>query len=271
MKYRINSLKDVLIHLAIIIALGAVLVFAFFQWFLPRTTNHGETITVPNLEGIAYQQLDEFLTQRNLRYEVNDSTFTAEYPPLTVLKQHPKPGAQVKENRKIFISLNAKNPPLIKMPGLIESSVRNAQLVLKSYGLELGEITYKPDPFANTILEQHLNDKPIKEGEYVPKGSKINLVVGDGKGEQTFETPNLMGMDLEDAEFVAVGSGLKIGEITYQKDEERTPNTVLRQIPPAGARARIGEVIDLWVVEFDGEHAQQPSTQPSGNGQNSFD
>lgn len=271
MKYRINSLKDVLIHLAILIVLAVVITLVFFNWFLPKTTNHGETITVPNLEGITYAQLDEYLTERNLRYEVNDSTFTTEYPPLTVMKQYPKPGAQVKENRKIFLSLNATNPPKVKMPRLIDSSVKNAQLVLKSFGLELGEIRYKPDLAANAVLEQEYKGKTIEEGASIPKGAKIDLVVGDGKGEQTFDTPNLMGMDLDEAEFVAVGAGFKIGEVNYQKDADRTPNTVLRQIPPAGARARIGEVIDLWVVEFEGEGAQRNANLNSGNEQSSID
>lgn len=251
MKYRINSIKEVLIHLAIIVGLGLAIFFIFFNVYLPKATKHGETITVPNLQGVAFSQLEEYLTARNLRYEVNDSSFTTEYPPLTVMKQHPKAGAQVKENRKIFIALNAKNPPLVKAPRLIDSSVKNAQLVLKSYGLELGEIQYKPDPAANAVLEQHYKGKPIKEGASLPKGSKIDLVVGDGKGEQEFSTPNLLGMDLEDAEFVAVGSGLQMGEIQYIKDPEKTPNTIIRQIPPAGARARVGEIVDLWVVEFE--------------------
>src|SRR5699024_912234 len=157
----------------------------------PKATNHGETITVPNLQGMAFAEMDEHLTKRSLRYEVNDSTFTSEFPPLTVMKQYPKAGAQVKENRKSLLSLNATNPPLVKAPRLIDSSVKNAQLVLNSFGLELGEIEYKPDLAANAVLEQHYKGKPIEEGTQIPKGSKIDLVVGDGKGEQTFETPNL--------------------------------------------------------------------------------
>ena len=265
MNYRINSIKDVLIHLAVIIVLGLIVFFVFFNIYLPEKTQHGETITVPNLEGIAYSELDEHLTSRNLRYEVNDSTFTTEHPPLTVMKQFPRAGAQVKENRKIFIALNATNPPKVKMPRLIDSSVKNAQLVLKSFGLELGEISYEPDLAANAVLEQRFKGKPIEEGASIPKGSKIDLVVGDGKGNQNFETPNLLGLDLEDAEFAAKGSGLKIGEITYERADGKTPNTVLRQIPPAGARARIGEVIDLWVVEYVEGDAQQRQSITSGN------
>lgn len=271
MSYRITSIKDVLLHLAIVIVLGIIAFLGFFNWYLPNATNHGETITVPNLQGISYQELDQYLTSRNLRFEVNDSTFSSDFPPLTVMKQYPKPGAQVKENRKILIALNATNPPLVKMPPLLTSSVRNAQLVLKSYGLELGEITYKPDPFANTVLEQYYKGREIQEGDEIPKGARIDLVVGDGKGEQNLEIPNLLGMDLEDAEFVAKGSGLQIGEITYEKSTEKTPNTILRQIPPAGAQVRVGEVVDLWVVEFDENNIPQPSGVTTEHESNSID
>src|SRR5690606_5035633 len=121
-----------------------------------------------------------------------------------VMKQYPLAGAQVKENRKIFISLNAVNPPNVRMPKLIDSSVKNAQLVLRSFGLELGEITYKPDLAANAVLEQLHKGKPIEEGAYIAKGSKIDLVVGDGKGNTEFTIPNLMGMDLETAQFTII-------------------------------------------------------------------
>jgi beta-lactam-binding protein with PASTA domain len=251
MSFRINSFKGVLLHLTIMIVLGITIFLVFFNWYLPKVTNHDETITVPSLEGVSYNQLDEYLSSRNLRFEVNDSSFSSEYPPLTVLKQYPKPGALVKENRKIFIALNATTPPEVKMPRLIDSSVRNAQLVLQSFGLELGEISYEPDPIANTVLEQRYNGRPIEDGSYLPKGSKIDLVVGDGKGQQSFQTPNLLGMDLEEAEFTAIGSGLQIGNVQYEKAPDKTPNTVIRQIPPAGAKVSIGEEVDIWVVEFN--------------------
>lgn len=256
MNYRINSIKDVLIHLAVILVLGITIFIVFFNVYLPRATKHNDSITVPNLEGVAYNQLDEYLSARNLRYEVNDSLFTTDYPPLTVLKQFPKAGAQVKENRKIFLALNARNPPEVKMPRLIDSSVKNAQLVLKSFGLELGEITYEPDLAANAVLEQRYQGKEIEEGASIPKGSKIDLVVGDGKGEQSFETPNLIGLDVEEAEFAAKASGLKIGEINYEAAADKTPNIVIRQVPPAGAQVLIGEIVDLWIVEFDEQNAQ---------------
>lgn len=256
--------KHVLIHLAIVLVAGFIILFVVFNVYLPRYTKHGSTITVPNIQYRSYAELDEFLGQQQLRYEVNDSTFNAEYPPLTVMKQYPLPGAQVKENRKIFVSLNAKNPPKVRMPKLLDSSVKNAQLVLQSFGLELGEITYKPDLAANAVLDQFYKGKPIEEGTYIAKGSKIDLVVGDGKGNVTFPAPNFMGMPVDEAQFAAIGSGLQIGEINYVTDPEKAPNTVLRQIPPAGAPAQVGETIDLWVVKFDDNQINPGLPKPDG-------
>ena len=260
---KVTSVKQVLIHLAIILVAGFLILFMFFNMYLPDTTLHGESITVPDLQGRSYAELDRLMKEHHLRYEVNDSTFSSEYPALTVMKQHPLPGAQVKENRKIFISLNAQNPPKVRMPNLVDGSVKNAQLVLKSFGLELGEITYQPNLAANAVLKQLYKGKPIEEGAYIAKGSKVDLVVGDGKGNNELPIPNLMGLPLEEAQFVAIGSGLQIGEIHYVSDPDKAPNTVLRQVPPAGVEGQIGETVDLWVVKFD-QNKVNPGLPASG-------
>ncbi len=88
MKLKANSLKDLLIHLGIIIGIGAVLVLGFFYIYLPVKTNHGESITVPDLYGVQFEELDEYLTDRDLRYEITpDSGYSADFPPFTVLNQ----------------------------------------------------------------------------------------------------------------------------------------------------------------------------------------
>ncbi len=260
--FKISSIKDVLIHLAIIIVLTISLLVLFFNVYLPTATNHGETVTVPDLEGIHLDDIDEFLTKRNLRYEVlTDSGFTAEYEPFTILNQHPLPGAKVKENRKIFLTLNAINPPQVKMPDLVDGSVKNAQLVLQGYGLERGNIKYVPDLAQNAVLKQSYDGKEIEAGTFLPKGSKIDLLVGDGLGNTVLEVPDVNGMDLEEAEFIIVGSGLKLGSILFQNPSlsgrdarEVVENAaqderyvVVRQNPSSEQKARIGVEVDIWL------------------------
>lgn len=267
--FKINSWKDLIIHLVIILAIGVVLVLLFFNIYLPVTTHHGETITVPDVQGVALDELDDFLGARNLRYEVTeDSGFSANLPPLSVLQQFPLPNSKVKENRKIYVSLNASKPPLVRMPKLVAGSVKNAQLVLKTYDLRLGEIEYVPDLALNYVLEQKLDGRIVLEGERIPKGSTIDLIVGDGLGNTTLESPNLTGLDFESAQFAIVGSGLKIGQITHEEEvsvvevenpdgtirtveKQVPPGTVFKQNPSAGKAMRLGQMVDLWIYSPD--------------------
>jgi len=264
----LEKITKVSVHLAIMGGIGILLILFFFYIYLPIATNHGESITVPDLDGISVDQLDEFLTKRSLRYEIrSDSGFSTGYPPKTVLKQFPLANSKVKENRKIYLTLNSSKPPSVRMPDLVDGSVKNAQLVLRSKDLMLGSIRYIPDLAANAVIEQHFRGKPIEADELVPKGSKIDLVVGDGLGRQDFKAPDLLGLNHEDAEFAIIASGLKMGYIKYEKEGrsnkmevspegdttyttiQYSPGAIFKQRPRAEDKIRIGQSVDLWVVE----------------------
>jgi beta-lactam-binding protein with PASTA domain len=227
-------MKKIGIHLGIMLAVGLVMMLIFFYYFLPSYTNHGETITVPDLGGLAYEELENYLSQRELRFEVEeDSGYSAELPPLTVLKQYPTAGSKVKANRKLFINLNKTTPRKVIMPNLIDGS---------------------PDLAQNAVLEQKLKGKVIEPGDSIFQGSMVDLIVGDGLGNQRLEVPALFGMDFEDAEFTVIGSGLRLGSVLTAEPVDTLPvGAVIRQIPAAGSSIRIGEDIDLWVIGYDEE------------------
>ncbi|MEP4533909.1 MAG: PASTA domain-containing protein [Cyclobacteriaceae bacterium] len=262
--------KDLILNLFLIFGISLVSVFIFFYIYLPLTTNHGETLTVPDVRGVTLDELEDFLESRNLRYEVTvDSGFSATERPLAVLKQFPLPNSKVKENRKIYVTLNSEKPPLIRMPKLTEGSVKNATLILQTYDLALGEIIYVPDPYLNYILKQQIDGREVMEGERIPKGSKIDLVAGDGLGQQNLESPALIGHDLESAKVAIIGSGLKIGEIVHETTNNAvieemsadgimeqveitvSPGSVVKQSPKKGGNMRLGQKVDLWVYKPD--------------------
>ena len=247
-----STLKGLLIHLMSIIVLSIGLVLGFFYVYLPKTTNHGESITVPNLKGMTMDELDEFLLKRSLRYEVYDSGYSNKHPPLTILKQYPKTGSKVKENRKIFISVNRVNPPTVPMPNLIDGPLKNAQVVLKSNELNIGEVSFKPDLALNAVLEQNLRGKHIPPGTKIPKGSTIDLVIGNGYGNRDLHTPNLISYPFDEAKYYIKGIDLKVGKIKRVHDSLNTSGYIYKQSPSPESNISIGESIDLWVVpEYD--------------------
>ncbi|WP_201983342.1 PASTA domain-containing protein [Hymenobacter rubidus] len=249
-----NTPLDVVKHLVLILIAGVLLVLGFFFVYLPVSTHHGETITVPKVTGMNVADLEAYLDERKLAYFVDDSSYSPDpsVRPFTVLVQDPKPGEKVKEGRKIYLQVSMKNPPVIKMPTLTGGSSKTAMLILKSYDLVAGQIQLVPDLASGQVLKQLVNGKEIAPGAPITKGTKVDLVVGDGQGNQTFSVPNLINMPEDEALTLLTGQGLQKGEVFEQPAEEgQVPGTVVRQRPVAGpdATIRMGQLVDIWVAK----------------------
>ncbi len=266
----IKPLRPIFKHLLITIGAAVLITLIFFYGYLPVTTNHGEAITVPNIQNQHVDELENILVSRSLRYEVNaDSGFMAEQEPLTVIDQYPKANSKVKENRKIYVTLNARKPPLVKMPDLKDKSLMIAQVTLQSFGLMVGKTSYKDDLALNAVLEQYKNGRVIAPGELVPKGSKIDLDLGNGLGNVTWNMYDYVGQRFTDARIGIVGIGLYLGRITYIDNPTVTikqvnalgdtvlttsnvsAGTITRQMPDPGRTVRLQDVVDLWVYQPD--------------------
>lgn len=212
-------------------------------------TNHGESVSVPDLSGYTYDEGVEILDRAGLQYEVSlDSAFDADLKPFAILKQIPESNSQVKSGKTIYLTLNAQNAPMLKMPNLVNTQLKNVQEILANMGLERGDIVYVPDIGINVVLEQKYRGVSISEGFEVPKGARIDLVVGDGLGNQILSVPDLKGMEEVDAEFLILGSSLRVGEKHYVSTDSVASGHVLRQSPSAAIQVKTGQVIDLWIA-----------------------
>lgn len=242
-----STLGGVLASIAATIIVILLLAVIYFYMYLPAATNHGETITVPSIEGLHVSELEDFLVKRTLRYEVNDSSYTEEFPPLTVLRQFPAAGSKVKENRVIYISLNRVTPPTVPMPNLVDGSLINAEAILRGNELKRGRIQLVRGPFLNLVKEMRYEGTKIEPGTRIPKGSVIDLVVEDG-GNNSFPAPDVRGYTLEDAKIPIFGSHLNISiEVVGDTLGGTEPVVVLKQKPQPGENIKVGDVVEVWV------------------------
>lgn len=197
-----NFLTSKVFFKQLAIALGIVIVvaFAMLQW-LKYTTNHGQEIPVPDLRKKTVEKAAEALEELNLEYIVLDTVdFKPDYPPYTVVEQDPLPKVTVKENRKVYIKVNAAKYNAVTVPDLVQKTYRQAVLNLKAVELEEGKKTYKPYLAKDVVLEMWQDGKKLKAGDKVQKMSKIDLVLGDGKtGFDESELENT-GSSAEDTE-----------------------------------------------------------------------
>jgi beta-lactam-binding protein with PASTA domain len=252
-----NTLGAVVANLGIALFVLMVISICYFYIYLPNTTNHGDSITVPDLAGMKFEELEPFLTKYELRFEVEDSVYHEEYPPLTVLRQFPKAGAAVKQNRIIYVSINPVMPPMVPMPDLANpantTSRIGAEAILKSNGLKRGRIIQRPHIDLNLVLEMRFQGRKIEAGTKIPKGSVIDLVVGDGNGPNSSVLGSLTGDRLERAMFKLEGWNLRLGQIFIPDGVDTTGKVtvVYRQYPPAGDSVRVGDQIDLYIAPKD--------------------
>ena len=174
--------KPFLITLAKMLAILIILVFALKIW-LGFSTNHNQKIPVPDLSKMTLLKMKVTLDESDLAYKILDTaSFNPKYPPLTVIEQNPEFGEFVKAKRKIYITLNPSGYREISFPDLLGRTKRQVEMHLKSIGFKVGTFSYVPDRGRNVVRGLTFNGKRLKVGDKVPKNSKINLVLGDGRG-----------------------------------------------------------------------------------------
>ncbi|RZK58156.1 MAG: PASTA domain-containing protein [Pedobacter sp.] len=200
----------------LIAAIGTVigiLLIAFFS--LRYYTKHGEGLNVPELKGLPLAQAVSKLEDLGLRYEI-DSVYVMDKPPGIVTDQDPDANTFVKGNRTIYLTINTAQAPNVKFPDIENKSLREAQAILESYRLKLGDTTYKPDVARDVVLEAYFGGQLIRTGEVLPTGSRINLTLGDGRGPEDVELPDLTGLTIDEAKMSLRGSVLALGTITWE-------------------------------------------------------
>lgn len=244
--------KTFLGHLVAAVGTVAILLMITYSW-LNAYTNHDETIIVPNLKGIRFAEAGKYVDGKDVRVQVSDSTvFLLDKPPGTIVEQDPAPGEKVKRDRMIYVTITRTVPPQIKLPNLIDVSRRQAEAIIASFGLKLGNITYKPDLAKDAVLAVLNGSRELKPGDELAKGDVIDLVLGDGLGNTTVNVPNLNGLTRDEAIFVLQGSSIAIGAIIYDESVRDTNAAkVYRQNPLPGDSVTIkqGEAMDLYFTQ----------------------
>jgi len=199
--------------LLIVVTIFIVVMITFFS--LSLYTRHGEGIPVPQLKGLQIEKAMEVLKDQGFEYKI-DSVYVADQQPGAVVEQDPDPGTNVKENRTIYLTVVTRQAPPVSLPDLTPYTYREAVATLANYGLKVGDTIYKADIARDRVLEVRFSGQPIAAGSKIPKGSRVDLVLGNGEGASQVDIPDLVNQDLDAAKFVIKNGGLTVGTITYQ-------------------------------------------------------
>ena len=127
--------------------------------------------------------------------------------------------------------------------------MENAEAVLRSAQLVRGRIMYKRSPNYHLLMEIRYNGRIITPGTRVPKGSTIDLVVGDGAGPRDFVVSSFLGLTYDNALLRLANLSLHLGSVQIPDDVDTTGIDVfvIKQYPIPGDSVSIGDPVDLWI------------------------
>ena len=253
--------KSFLKHLGI--ALGVFIVLILIIIFsLNAYTGHGETIAVPDLSGINKTKLDSALSNLELKHAIIDSVYLNNKPKGSVVDQTPTPGFHVKAGRTVYVTVVAMQPQRVKMPNLVDLTLRQATQRLETYGLKVGKTSYQPDIAKNVILKQLWKGRKIHPDSLVVKGSSIDLVLGDGLNNSEVPVPYFINLIPEQAEEAIKSGALIQGAFIFDPDvKDSLKARVYKQRPAYTQNAviKIGDPVDLWFTENEDKIEYDPS------------
>jgi len=174
------------------LGIAVVLLIAVF-WgaskMLDIYTRHGQFITLPDFTKKPLADVQKMLADKGLMYKIIDSTYDEKLPPRTVINQNPYPGAPVKEGRNIYLYITNAVAPMVVMPNMTDMPLENAKLTLKNNGIKIGGISYERNICAGCVLKVIYKGKVVEDGDKLPKGSVVELVVGKGDHDDAPDSP----------------------------------------------------------------------------------
>lgn len=234
-------------HLLLAVLITVILLFVtgrLLVWY----THHGESVLVPNLTGLTLEEVKNNPALADFQLVVVDSVYDLEKKKGSIAFQDPPPDSKVKRKRSIYLTLVAVLREQVRMPNLADMTLRQATAVLETYGLKTGNIDYIPDIAKNAVLKQRYKGRMIESGTWIEKGSRVDLVVGQGTGGGEIHLPFLLGMKRAEAIDAIQNAFFVTGKEVFEDGRDTAHSRVYRQSPSYSSKKlhKPGESIDLW-------------------------
>lgn len=253
--------------------LGGLLLLSIAVYFLvdvvvmPSYTRHGVSVRVPDVEDRSFEKARKLVTDRNLKVKRQVGRYNPNVEQEAVVDQNPPPSSYVKPGRRVYLTVNAGEAPMVDAPDLNGISVREAKNRVSSLGLTVGTVDPDPipAPYPNTITRQ----KP-EPGDSLRKGGIVDLWYSTGLGTDTVQVPTVVGRTVEEAQRRLLRRKLRsvvvdprtsgsTKDTPQSADTSATRRFVQRQGRAPDTRVRTGREIRLFTTE---DSTQVPEPEP---------
>ncbi len=245
--------KDSLAAFIIKRLIAATLIIVALAWgvlfLLDLYTHHGESVKVPDLQGLFLEEAQNLLHNQQLYAEVIDSVYIKGKALGTIVQQIPSPDLPVKKNRAIYLILNKRQVNMVPFPNLRDVSLRQAEAMMNSLGLRISNIIYQPSEFKDLVIDVNYMGERVEVGTRIPEGASVSLVVGSGLGGDLSIVPNLRTLSYDEARDMLLSHMFVLGAVEYDYPPEGDENAyfIYRQSPEPDTGLAVGSRVNIWL------------------------
>ena len=178
--------KGILIIALNLLAMAAVVALLpyFALLWVDSYTNHDETHVVPDVCGVQLDDAVKTLGAEKLGYTIMERRYQENAAENEVIMQHPEQGSHVKEGRKIGLVINTTVKPNRSVPSVIDNrTFREAESHILAAGFVIKSVETIPGE-KDWVYELRYNGKSLVNGEAIPQGSALVVVVGSGEEKE---------------------------------------------------------------------------------------
>jgi beta-lactam-binding protein with PASTA domain len=210
---------------------------------LPLLVRRGQTIRVPDLEGLHPGEAKNTLKRAKLKFLAAGEKFDAIVPEGTVCAQVPRAGSSVKPGRNIRVLLS-RGTRKVGVPPLAGLPVDHARMVLAAAGLRSRTaLTCPSSQFPGGTL---IASSPTA-GETVGTGGTVDFLVSDGAPRACYCLPDLRGRRMEDVAPLLQRRNLEYQGVARTAPFDAEPGLILQQEPRPGSSVCRGDTLILLI------------------------
>ncbi|SUY47299.1 serine/threonine protein kinase [Clostridium putrefaciens] len=235
-----RSKKIIIISLMVVLAISLGLLSAYLMDRSSLATKKNKEVTVPKILNLTKEEAKNILESNKLKIEVA-GTEKSDKKEGTIIDSNPKEGQVAKEGDivKVIISGGISS---INVPDLKDINIKSAKDMIASYELEVGNID---SDFSDKVMKDNVIRQDPSPDKQVEKGTKINLVVSKGPKIILISVPNVMNVNVNDAENTLKGSKMTVNKSTEETADKSKDQKVFYQSIEANTKVEVGSNINI--------------------------
>ena len=141
---------------------------------------HKKTVFIPSMNGITLKNMQKKEWYSDFEYEILDSTYVDSLSPEEIISVYPNVGSEVTKGRKLYLTVNVSDKPMVRLPNVLNASYGAAKQKLLNKKIYVDSMQYVDDIAKKAVVGVMHQKKKLRKGQKIRSGTHVWLLIGNG-------------------------------------------------------------------------------------------